>query len=44
LQVAFGFKDIKDFPHLKKKNFTLLPDGRKIGSRWNNIDVFYANF
>jgi hypothetical protein len=44
LQVGFGLRDIKDFPQIIKKIISVLPDGRKIGVLWNNVDFFYSNF
>lgn len=44
LFVAFGIKNLKEMPNIKKKMLSVLPDGRRYGQRWSDIKMFYPQF
>mmetsp|Transcript_32971 Transcript_32971/g.50439 ORF Transcript_32971/g.50439 Transcript_32971/m.50439 type:complete len:101 (-) Transcript_32971:41-343(-) len=42
LQLAFALKDLKDFPHLQEQWVRVLPNGCRVGRRWNVVKEFYG--
>lgn len=43
LSLAFNLKTLAELPHLKTKLVKTLPNGMRLGSRWNKIVDFYQH-